>query len=255
MEGSYRSFADTIEELAKDWARKCCSSETWDDLGWFGGSESRPFRVSNQKIIGLAKPGMQKVDGIPRAAHEKIASDLAFELGLPVPPVILWDRQSAGDPNRERYVAISAWAFTPALSWDEGSKNLSEDSRKQASVVVSAMLPFETWISAQDRKSDHLLIKVVGGRLEVAFIDYAFSLSQSWPGIDANVGQSPSYVPVVRDNAAIGAVSDRILNFGNDKIKTIIERIPNEYLPQSRREIIIANLLSRRNKIKRIMGL
>jgi hypothetical protein len=253
MGNSFRSFSVEVETLAAEWTKHPVSTEKWEDLGFFGNSESKPFRVSNGAFVGLAKPGERKSDGIARAAHEKIVSDLAYHLHLPVPPVLLWDRASS-ENTRERYVSISAWAFAPTFTWDEGSKNLSEEHRKEASRIVSAMLPFETWVSAQDRKSDHLIVNTVGTNLQLAFIDYAYSLSFSWAVAKAAIGASPSYVPVTKDQSTIGEVSELISTFEPERIRTIVNGVPVEYLSDSQRDTIIANLISRRDDIKALMG-
>jgi len=46
--------------------------------------------------------------------NEKIASDLAYLLKFPVPPVTLWDR---GLDPAGRFAAISAWAFPNSIEW------------------------------------------------------------------------------------------------------------------------------------------
>lgn len=159
---SYRRFSPELDEIAEAWAAEACTKDKWRVLGPFGATESSPFRVSRDDdgLEGLAKPGVKKSDAIARAAHEKIASDLAYHLGLPVPPVILWDRGE--DCESERYVSVSAWAFSPALSWQEVQGQLTHAHKSQAAPIVSAVLAFETWISAEDRKSDHVLAKCCG---------------------------------------------------------------------------------------------
>jgi hypothetical protein len=154
---SFRAFSPELETLAASWARNIVSSEAWKDEGFFGGSESNPFKVSSGELLAIAKPGRKKTDSICRAAHEKIASDLAFELKLPVPPVILGDLADLKDGDRERYVAISAWAFPQPLPWGQGAIALTDQHMTEASQVMSAMQAFETWISAGDRKADHVL--------------------------------------------------------------------------------------------------
>lgn len=250
---SYRAFPSEIEQFAADWSKDVVSNEAWKDLGPFGASESRPFKVENGRMVGLAKPGEKKGDGIARAAHEKIVSDFAYLLGLPVPPVILWDR---GQTPHERFVSISAWAFTPALGWDQASQLLTEKHKAEASEVVSAMLPFEAWISAQDRKSDHLLVNVAShDDIQLAFIDYAYSLSMSWPGANAAVGAPGQYVPVPKHEGAIRGVTDSILNLDEETIKTVVRRVPVEYLPADKASIIVSNLVSRKSDLRGILGI
>jgi hypothetical protein len=249
---SYRSFAAEVESLGAVWSNTAVTQDVWQDLGPFGASESRPFKVQNGAMVGIAKPGEKKRDGIPRAAHEKIVSDLAFLLALPVPPVILWDR---GETPQERFVSISAWAFSPALSWDQAFRSLNEKHKAEASEVVSAMLAFETWISAQDRKSDHLLVDVTAeDGIQLAFIDYAYSLSMSWPVPNAAVGVSGQYVPVPKHEGAIHGVTDSILNLDDETIKKIVNRVSADYLSPDKASIIAANLLSRKTTLRGILG-
>jgi hypothetical protein len=251
---SYRSFAKDIEDLAATWATNVTTQDEWQDLGQFGGSESKPFRVQSGQFIGLAKPGEKKGDAIGRAAHEKIASDLAYLLRLPLPPVILWDR---GPTPKERFVSISAWAFSPALSWGEAANLLSEKHKSEASEVMSGVLAFEAWISAQDRKGDHVLVNVVKAddSLQLAFIDYAYSLSMSWAGPNATVAAPSLAVPVPRNEGAIRSVTESILHVGDETITQLVSRVPDDYLPLDKGKIIISNLLSRRDNLRAILGL
>jgi len=240
-------------------------------LGWAWAGECTPslsrhdskelraiqFRVSRDDdgLVGLAKPGVKKSDDIARAAHEKIASDLAYHLGLPVPPVILWDRGE--DCESERYVSVSAWAFSPALSWQEAQDQLTDALKSQAAPIVSAMLAFETWISAEDRKSDHLLVNLTepDSRLQLAFIDYAYCMSKVWNSPDVPVRAVPSYVPVKQDDAATSETAGKICRFDEDTLRQIVNRIPESYLSEAKRQTIISNLLSRSRKIDSIFSI
>jgi hypothetical protein len=189
---SFRAFSPELETLAASWAGTPLTAEAWKDEGFLGGSESNPFKVSSGTLAGIAKPGRKKPDNICRAAHEKIASDLAFELRLPVPPVVLWDMGEPADATRERYVAISAWAFPQPLPWGQGTAILTQQHTADASQVMSAIQAFETWISAGDRKADHALtyLPAQDSPLQLAFIDYAYSMSQAWSVVDDPSGPS-----------------------------------------------------------------
>src|SRR5206468_12857702 len=122
----------------------------------------------------------------PRAAHEKIAADLAYDLGLPLPPVVLWEYVHAG-PQEERYMAISAEAFPNAHMWRQvlTLPPLLQRVHPQLKWVCSAMAPFDTWVDNTDRHNDGNLlltedVSVQPALLRVAFIDYANSLSMTW---------------------------------------------------------------------------
>ena len=179
---SFRAFSQDLEPIAGLWANSALTEQVWKDEGPFSNTESRPFRVSCGNLSGIAKPGEKKTDNVCRAAHEKIASDLAFELKLPIPPVILWDMGEHVDAARERYVAISAFAFPQPVPWGPATATLTDQQKTEASQVMSAMIAFETWVSCTDRKADHVLayLPAPAQPLQLAFIDYAFSLSQQW---------------------------------------------------------------------------
>jgi hypothetical protein len=248
---SFRSFDKEVEKRAADWFKTATSQDRWNDDGDFGHTESQPFRVSFEGFSGLAKPGQPRADGILRAAHEKITSDLAYLLQLPVPPVILWNTGPA--TKRDKWVAISAWAFPAALSWDEAAKHLTGAQITEASVVCSAMLAFETWISAQDRKGAHVLIAVENGLLRLAFIDYAYSLSHSW-ATGAVSGAVAPYIPITIEKDVVKGVCHRISALGEGDIKGLVLRVPEECLPGDKRSIIITNLQKRQRDIQKLMG-
>jgi hypothetical protein len=153
-------------------------------------------------------------------------------------------------------VCISAWAFPRALSWDEAAQHLTEKQKEDASQAVSAMLAFEAWISAQDRKSDHLLMNVTAdGKLQLAFVDYAYSLSPSWPGPNAAVGAPAQYVPVPKHEGAMREVTESILNLDDERVKEVVSRIPGEFLTSDKASIVMSNLLSRKAALGVMLGL
>jgi hypothetical protein len=103
-------------------------------------------------LLGVQKPGKPGATNPHTAATEKIVADLAHVIGLPVPPVTLWDRgATTGEP---RYVAVSVWAFASPLTWAQGSHLLTPQQRELLIPLASAMIPFEMWIDAQDRQND-----------------------------------------------------------------------------------------------------
>ena len=229
-------------------------TRSWKDEGPFSNTESKPFRVSCGNRTGIAKPGDKKTDNVCRAAHEKIASDLAFELKLPIPPVILWDMGENVGAARERYVSISAFAFPQPISWEQAVATLTDQQKTDASQVMSAMIAFETWVSCTDRKSDHVLV-APGQPLGLGFIDYAYSLSQQWTKNDDPAGVTQQYLPLPRDEDSLKAIVDRIEQFSDQMIETVMKRIPITYLPVEKNAVIMANLKSRKQKLRQFFGL
>lgn len=253
---TYRRFAPELESIAAEWAEKAVSTDAWKDLGSFGGTESRPFRARRYRdgLVGLAKPGLRHEDDVPRAAHEKLAADLAEALDLPVPPVILWECDS-GNEKRARYVSISAWAFGQSLLWNEAKEALCEDFEKQAAPIASAMHAFETWISAQDRKPDHVVVNIEKGEVQLAFIDYAFSMSRAWRQQHAGLGKCPPYLSVNVHLDVVAEMADKIRGLDDVLVDRLVARIPPDFLPQDKRELIMINLKERKKKIRFLLDL
>jgi hypothetical protein len=140
--------------------------DEWIGRGPIGEGESQSIRVEHQNTgtMGVAKPGRAVVrDTVCRAAHVKIAFDLAHCLDLPVRPVVLWARDIGAIYLRGR--SISAWAFPQAKKWDEAQRLgfMTPALLASAGPVVSGMRVFHTWISDTDRKSDHTQGGGIGG--------------------------------------------------------------------------------------------
>jgi hypothetical protein len=175
---NFRSFSAELELLSDVWSTSAITTDAWNPTGKRWATNSQPFEVSNQNNIrGVAKPGAIINDRCLRAAHEKIVSDLAYVLSLPIPPVVLWDCGEAhvGD----RYTAISAMAFARANEWPIARQRLTAAQTAGASRVAGAMRAFDTWVAASDRKGDHVLVRDDEAKdaIGIAQIDYAFALS------------------------------------------------------------------------------
>jgi hypothetical protein len=254
-----RQFAPEIEALAAIWSTAAAISDTWTPTGRKWGTNSRPIEVKNQNNLrGVAKPGETIGDRCLRAAHEKIVSDLAYVLGLPVPPVTLWDRGDtiAGDG---RNCAISAWAFASPIEWQHFRGKITPAQAALGGMAAGAMRVFDTWIAASDRKADHVLVSDDGdtATLKLAYIDYAFALSHEWigPG-NRGVDPRPAWpdgVPV--DTAASQAVLLAIDGLDELQIAEIVNRIPAGCFVDGARDAIIKGLLERRPHLKGWLGL
>jgi hypothetical protein len=253
---SLRRFSSAQLDQCAAWFDLVETPDESTDLGPIGEGESQSIRVTSNNIFGVAKPGPAKAsDLVCRAAHEKIAFDLAHRLDLPIPPVILWGKDM-GHYVRGR--SISAWAFSRAAKWDEAHRLglLTPELIASAGSVVSAMRVFHTWISDTDRKSDHTQVDLDSAdMLGVAFIDHAFSMSYQWKQPDANVGACPPYMPALEDQGTMLQVAELISQTSDVVIEHIVNRIPASYLPPAERQHILDNLKGRRGKLRTILGL
>ena len=248
-----RRFANTTRAIAADWSSRPFSNDTWTSTGivW-GNTNNRPLQVVNAHgLAGVQKPGHDQPTNPFTAATEKIVADLAHCISLPVPPVTLWDRGAGAVPQ---YVAVSAWAYDNVLTWGQAAGALSQAQSAQLLPWASAMLPFESWISATDRQNPgNVLVSLApSGEILGAWIDYSFSLDYSWKGNHIQACNIPPLYPPV--GAAVQAdmieVAERIKGMDNTAIEGIVNRIPIEYLPRGIADNILRNLLSRRDTVR-----
>ncbi len=254
----WRNFPTDVEALARDWARRVRTAGDWEDHGAWAESESRPRLVYSAEfgLYGVAKPGIAKEDGVARAAHEKLAADLAFELDLPVPPAVLWDR-SCGGSGVHGQTVISAWAFPQPHPWTEARAVLNDQELAFAARCLSAMRVFEAWIYATDRKLENVLVSRDGGvpgAIRMACVDYSFSLTHTWKEVDE---QEPPPWPYCEpeDAAAKQDAIDRIEAFGQRALARRVGRLPNAFLPPDEKRRVLCKLLQRRQHLRTLVGL
>jgi hypothetical protein len=115
--GEIRRFTAEVEVHAKLWRQATTTDLPWTLRGKPGevGGMTAGYFVHHETITGFAKPSHDTAP-VPMAAQEKIAADLAFDLGLPVPPVVLWDRGARND-GLFQFCAVSLVPFEPANKW------------------------------------------------------------------------------------------------------------------------------------------
>lgn len=260
-----RNFDPRVEQFAPIWRSQFETTETWTlrpDLGSLTGAASS-YWVSSVSTVGVAKP--LRPGPIPFAAIEKIASDLAFDLGLPVPPVTLWDRtpQSNGDCQ---YVAISAVPFSQPREWgkirdDPSLAGIVDGIRQKLSATASAMCVFDAWVHNTDHNNHpgNLLISLgtdPAETLHVAYIDYAHSLAHSWPANEwAGLYCPQVYDPQVQvDRGAMSATIGRIRDLSEANVRDVVERLPDHFVASAQKLNIINGLVDRQRRLNDILN-
>jgi hypothetical protein len=258
-----RHFDDRVEFFAEECRRQPVTQEAWrprPDLGTLH-TASGPFWVS-ATLVGVAKP--IKPHPCPFAAHEKIASDLAYDLALPVAPVTLWDRgvQANGDCQ---FVAISAVPFSQPREWgkingDPTLSGLTNSIRQRMRPVMSAMCVFDAWVhnTDHDNHPGNLLVSADPDQtlpLRLAYIDYSYSMIHSWPHDEWNAASCPPpydrHVPV--DMTVLQETAQRIQALPTATIREVVERIPPEFVNDADRAKLITALLDRQRRITEIL--
>ncbi len=251
----YTRFSSADMALAKEWSSLVESPYEWcfgDKLK--GEAGSYEVYTPDRMLRAAAKPSIAQHDGIPRAAHEKIAADLAHHLDVPVPASCLWTNKATG-----KSYSISRWAFIECETWIGATRLgvIGPDYLQSARPTISVGAVFHTWIGNTDPNGENVLVNTRAPNVPgIAFIDHAFSMSQMWQRDDEELRKAGTdYCGVISLlPGPMAEVVAKIQSLDEALIREIICRIPDNYLPCDRRRIIIANLLRRRQQLAGLFG-
>src|SRR5712671_187971 len=110
-----RRFPQEAEALARFWRDHAETADAWKPTGNPGaaGGQAQGYFVTSGPVNAFAKPSQRDPSAtpVPRAAHEKVSADLAYDLGLPLPPAILHNWDDPPPVGTERSVALSLIPF------------------------------------------------------------------------------------------------------------------------------------------------
>src|SRR5580698_10122434 len=95
----WRRYDSHVEALSAECAQALLTDEPFAAIGTpvGGGTSAIPVKMQRSGLPAYVKPARIGPANGPDAAHEKIAADLGYRLGLPVAPVIL-SKSVAGAP-------------------------------------------------------------------------------------------------------------------------------------------------------------
>ena len=247
----YRRFGDRVNEVADRWINTDVSDESWTLAAPVGRGEAGSLYADSESgLRGVAKLA-DHAGGTPRAAHEKIASDLAYHLELPVPPVVLWTNPDTGD----RY-AISLFAFPQALTWDEAAAARTAEFLANVAPALAACYVFHNWIEDKDHhdgNGGNLLVDG-GGSVDlpgIAAIDHAFAMTYTWNSCPAPHSPIPRYYipPSELPPEAISDAVTRVQQMPEELVEKIVKRVPEVYLSSEKGRLIVECLLQRRAEL------
>jgi hypothetical protein len=257
-----RHFDSKLEQVAEAWASATVTSDMWTALTSPGQTVgiTQGYYVTNGELSGFAKPSKpgdpkhgQNYISNPIAAHEKIASDLAYALALPVPPAILWDRGPQKSDN-PRHCVISAVPFMPYYRWDQVMMTPTFGAKLVPSLTAaaSALMVFDTWIDNRDRvNGGNLLVSYdpASSGARCAYIDFAQTMTFGWnDGPAPSVVRVESYFPGASklDGAVVSDTVTAVENLPEERISAIVTQVPKEFIRERRQACIGEGLLRRR---------
>jgi len=205
-----------------------------------------------------------KRHGWRRAAREKIASDLAGEIGVTVPPVLLAVNEAA---DVERWACVSLLLYPHQFSWSQIRNFLGENESPIAGELASMMaapaaraFAFDTWLDQTDH-NDHPSNIVFGYEGndyrsgEFIFLDYAFSMGVSggWANEGFRACHAAPFPPRMcssLNRLVLEEAVQRIEAFSGAKVEDVVNRIPWQWLPDADKQVIVAGLLERRRLVR-----
>lgn len=279
----------TTEDIAKEWRREVLSTAYWKPAlniagapvgaprsgeagGMFAESDSLPKRRV------YMKPGVRDPRPLTaRAAREKIASDLAHDLGITVPPVILANRTH---DTAEQRVCISLVMYPQAWSWGELARKLDgsrptpkapvvrqliENARAVLPRAAAHALAFDTWVFQMDHgpHNNHNIVfgydPVPNGRYSYILLDYAlaFGFGGRWltPGHPDRAeicNPAPLHPQMLEnlDRQELSRIIEQIEALPGAAIEGVVERIPEAYLIERERHAVAAGLKLRQGLLR-----
>jgi len=267
-----RVFDASMDAVSEEWSNSA-GARTWDFDDWMDKGSTGAFKVkSNDGIDGVAKPGIATPEVCCGPANEKIAADLAALLGLPIPPVVLYewpiDRMNEVLKGKEktpsqRFLAISAFAF----SEDRNTSVLDANDGATLASSLTAIWAFDSWISARNRSisSGQAVISKDHGStsgknsIRIAYLDYALSLADSWRVGDEKSHDAAywefdeSLIYEKRCIAIVNPMVSRIRRITAGQIDEIVTRIPDLWLPKENKDVVTKNLKSRQQRLKSLL--
>lgn len=273
-----RSIADRNCEISDTWRARVEVSGEWKRsssqagglLDVDTGGESKGFFIELEELPGrraYLKP--LKRHAWKRAAREKIASDLAAEILVRVPPVLL--AVNGKVPDAERYACVSLLMYPHQFSWGQLKQFLVEGDDSPAAellpllaVPAARALAFDTWVGQTDH-GDHPSNIVFGyegtdyQQGEFIFLDYAFSMGAggNWNS-EGFRGCTPAPFPprmraIVSPDVMDEAIS-HIESLRDELVEDVVNRIPWQWLPDEEKDLILSGLRARRTMVRTALG-
>lgn len=261
----YPSF---IRKQANEWASALFTKNDWkeDPNRHQKPGEAGGFIVITGNVLNAAylKPTNKSHEHHPRAANEKIASDLAFHLGVAVPPVLLYRRKNC-PPKAEPNVCLSLILYPEQWEWDQLAKmkDFAKALARKELALNSGIIAFDCFIGNTDRNNSRNALFGMNSKYPaedgLLFLDLANSLNHNkkW-GKDKwkDVKYPPMFTPM-KDSAdwfVIDSTISRIEKLPDNLIKKTVDRIPNDFMTNETKKIVVDGLLGRRMLIRKVIS-
>ncbi len=232
--------------------------------GFYATSDSLRRRV-------YLKPTISTGTGrLAIAAREKIAADIAFDLNIPVPPVVLAPHVEGLPSNLP--VCISLVLYPSQALWNAVDPTLGRRPIPELDVIIPSLmesasraLVFDTWVDQIDHGEGVQNNNVILGYSErfqapgLVFLDYEKAFSAGYtlgPQVQApmQIAAFPNYLRAHSQPDAIQSQIKDIMALRQDTLEQIIYRIPPQYLDPDEGSRILDLLLQRREGLEGVFN-
>lgn len=267
-------------ELADEWRQAVIRSWGWRPAkNQAGASSDHAPGEAGGLFVGCdelprhrayMKP-KKKEPGKFRAAREKIAADLAHDLGLCIPPVLLAQRNDAKS-NEEEHVCVSLVLYPKQWSWKQLRPKIEQNSDTRIAELAEQMMPevaglalaFDTWIGQWDH-GDHPHNIVFGydpkapeEEHSFVFLDFAFSmgLDGRWSDERYKIIEEAKFPKLMRDSIGQSEIEDGIKaieELPDQAILDVVDRIPGTHIDSADRQLIKDALCFRKGEISKVL--
>lgn len=244
--------------VTRTWRDVIVSAHDWESAGppakpgAMGGSF---MRCRQTQRVAWFKPAAS-ASGNRMLAREKIASDLAHELKLPVPSVLLLRNCGEEGLVERGCLSLVRHHEQPELADVlPGSTNMSPALKSLfAAYLDSRIIAFDAWIGNRDRGSArNTVIGYENGEPpEILFIDYALSMDWTCANRTA-ISRVELPEPLDEFFKPEGVIEGarQISELADDRILSIVSRIPDDFMDRTARDLLASDLIERRQLVLR----
>lgn len=260
-------YPKQAQKIAMEWRASLFTEDDWDiDTAHKSApGEAGGYWVNSAVNNSRAwlKPTKRCPDSEPRAGNEKIAFDLAFELGFPVPPVQLYrlkDSMNQGGIQESR-TCLSLVCFQEVWTWKQISERFSGYSGELQTQIINDLkkametLSFDMYLGNRDRSGNtgNIIYGINSKSKESGFlfIDYAFSMNSAleWSKSDGNFSKitlPPNNFGIELDSDEVKKGAQRISDLPDDVIAEVVGRLSDDYMDADHKETVSNGLSSRK---------
>jgi hypothetical protein len=257
--------------IAKNWRSEAVTPHHWEpDVAdsakpnQRGGTGAILVICTETGHRAWMKPSTTEQDNPYSPAKEKIAADLAHDLSLPVPPVLLFRRPPLEEGGVHLPVCLSLESYprhadlsaVVNVGQKDGGMTPDAPADVKGRFGGSGFIAFDAWLDNDDRDIGENII--LGYELdqtqakELMYIDCANNLMWHHDDCDLRIFRQVKVLPFLEtlfEPDAARRVAEQIRDLPDEAVAEIVNRIPDDFLDDQTRNLIRMWLLSRKKTL------